>query len=102
MINFAIDPELRIRGLPETVLRQSDEALTYIRKKVLSFPDGPWRDILRSFETIQDEWGAMEAVVRLEILLEGEGLLFEEKPSELPLPSSGNATESVFSSPRSR
>jgi len=84
MDNFAIDPELRIRGLPETVLRQSDEALTFLRTKAPSFPGGPWQDILQMFEAIRDEWSAMEAVVRLEILLEAEGLLFEEARSELP------------------
>jgi hypothetical protein len=81
MVSFAIDPELRIRGRPETVLRQSDEALTFLRKKILSLPGGPWQDLLALFEAIHDEWSALEAVVRLEILLEAEGLLIEAKRS---------------------
>jgi hypothetical protein len=84
MVSFAIDPELRIRGFPETVLRQSDEALTFLRKKTLSLPGGPWQDVLALFEAIHDEWSALEAVVRLEILLEAEGALIEERRSGLP------------------
>jgi hypothetical protein len=34
---------------------------------------------LESFEAAQDEWSAMEAVVHLELLLEAEGLLIEER-----------------------
>jgi hypothetical protein len=34
---------------------------------------------LESFEAAQDEWSAMEAVVQLELLLEAEGLLIEER-----------------------
>jgi len=33
---------------------------------------------LQSFEAARDEWSAMEAVVRLELLLETGGLLIEE------------------------
>jgi hypothetical protein len=62
----------------------SDEALAFLRKKIPSFPGGPWQDVLRIFEAIHDEWSAMEAVVRLEILLQAEDLLIEEKRSELP------------------
>lgn len=83
MANFAIDPELRIRGLPEIVLRQSDEAVAFLREKLLFLPGGAWQDILRIFEAIHDEWSATEAVVRLEILLEAEDLLIEEKRFEL-------------------
>jgi hypothetical protein len=84
MVSFAIDPELRIRGRPETVLRQSDEALTFLRKKILSLPGGPWQDLLPLFEAIHDEWSALEAVVRLELLLEAEGSLIEGERSGLP------------------
>jgi hypothetical protein len=38
-----------------------------------------WRDLLQSFEAARDEWSAMEAVVHLELLLEAEGLLIEER-----------------------
>ena len=34
------------------------------------------------FEAIQDDWSAMEAVVHLEVLLEAEGRLIEEKRRE--------------------
>src|SRR5258708_29839694 len=91
MVNFAIDPELRIRGFPEIVLRQSDEALTFLRKKSLIFPRGHYQDILRIFEAIRDEWSALEAVVRLEILLEAEGLLIDHKRSAPP--SQANAVK---------
>jgi len=84
MVSFAIDPELRIRGRPETVLRKSDEALTFLRKKILSLPGGPWQDLLTLFEAVNDEWSALEAVVRLEVLLEAEGLLIEAKQTGLP------------------
>jgi hypothetical protein len=40
---------------------------------------------LRSFEAIRDEWSAIEAVVNLELLLEAEGLLMEEKRSQSSL-----------------
>jgi hypothetical protein len=33
----------------------------------------------QSFEAARDEWSAMEAVVHLELLLEAEGLLIEER-----------------------
>jgi hypothetical protein len=34
-----------------------------------------------TFEDAWDEWSAMEAVVKLEMLLEAEGLLIEDKPA---------------------
>jgi hypothetical protein len=37
--------------------------------------------VLQSFEAARDEWSAMEAVVHLELLLEAEGLLIEERSS---------------------
>jgi hypothetical protein len=39
---------------------------------------------LQRFEAIRDEWTGMEAVVHLELLLEAERLLIEEKPLQLP------------------
>jgi hypothetical protein len=36
--------------------------------------------VKQSFEEAWEEWSAMEAVVKLELLLEAEGLLIEEKP----------------------
>jgi len=59
MPDFPIDPELRIRASPPIVLRRTT-------------------DLLQSFEAARDEWSAMEAVVRLELLLEAGGLLIEE------------------------
>jgi len=37
---------------------------------------------LDRFEAIQDQWSALEAVVHLELLLEAEGRLIEEKRRE--------------------
>jgi hypothetical protein len=41
-------------------------------------------NILQRFEGIRDEWTGMEAVVHLELLLEAERLLIEEKPLQPP------------------
>ena len=49
------------------------------RKLALSSSDRAWRDLLQSFEAARDEWSAMEAVVKLELLLEAEGLLIEKE-----------------------
>src|SRR3989442_10069753 len=78
MPDFPIDPELRIRASPPIVLRRTTEAVDFIRKVTLSSPDRAWQDLLQSFEAARDEWSAMEAVVRLELLLEAGGLLIEE------------------------
>jgi hypothetical protein len=78
MLDFPIDPELRVRASPERLQRTGD-ALQFIQKMMLSRPGRPWQDLLQSFETIRDEWSAIEAVVNLEVLLEAEGLLIEEK-----------------------
>ena len=44
---------------------------------------GPWTTLLQALQDARDEWSAMEAVVQLEITLEAEGRLVEEKqPSE--------------------
>jgi hypothetical protein len=40
-------------------------------------PDRAWEDVLQSLEAAVDEWSAMEAVVRLELLLEARDLLIE-------------------------
>jgi hypothetical protein len=77
--DFPIDPELRIRARPPVVLRRTTEAVGFIRKMTLSRPGQAWRDVLQSFEVARDEWSAMEAVVHLELLLEAEGLLVEER-----------------------
>ena len=79
MPDFPIDPELVIGASPSVVLRCTTEAVRFIRKMTLSRPGRGWRDLLESFEAAQDEWSAMEAVVRLELLLEAEGLLIEER-----------------------
>ena len=79
MPDFPIDPELRIRASPPIVLRRTTEALNFIRKAALSTPDRPWQDLLQRFEAARDEWSAMEAVVHLELRLEAEDLLIEER-----------------------
>ena len=79
MPDFPIDPELRIRATPPIVLRRTTQALDLIRKLALSSSDRAWRDLLQTFEAARDEWSAMEAVVKLELLLEAEGLLIEEE-----------------------
>jgi hypothetical protein len=79
MPDFPIDPELRIRATPPIVLRRTTQALDLIRKLALSSSDRAWRDLLQSFEAARDEWSAMEAVVKLELLLEAEGLLIEKE-----------------------
>jgi hypothetical protein len=48
----------------------------------LSTPDRAWQDVLQSFEAARDEWSVMEAVVHLELLLEAEGLLIEERTAQ--------------------
>ena len=77
MPDFPIDPELRIRVSPPIVLRRTTEAVEFIRQLALSSPDHAWADMLQSFEAAVDEWSAMEAVVRLELLLEGRDLLIQ-------------------------
>jgi acyl-CoA reductase-like NAD-dependent aldehyde dehydrogenase len=78
MPDFLIDPELRIRASPPIVLRRTTEAVEFIRQLALSGADRAWEDALQSFEAAVDEWSAMEAVVRLELLLEAGDLLIEK------------------------
>ncbi len=80
MPDFPIDPELRIRVNPPGVLRRTTEAMAFIRKMTLGCAGRAWLEVQQSFEDAWDEWSAMEAVVKLEILLEAEGLLIENKP----------------------
>jgi hypothetical protein len=82
MSDFPIDPELRIRGRPDRVLRHTNEALNFVRQAAPGAIGRAWQDVLDRFEAIQDEWSAIEAVVHLELLLEAEGLLIEEKRLE--------------------
>jgi hypothetical protein len=82
MSDFPIDPELRIRGRPDRVLRRTNEALNFVRQVALSATGRAWQDVLDRFEAIQDQWSALEAVVHLELLLEAEGRLIEEKRRE--------------------
>lgn len=84
MSDFAIDPELRIRANPERVLRCTNDAVRFIREMILSRRGHQWRNILQRFEGITDEWTGMEAVVHLELLLEAERLLIEEKSLQPP------------------
>jgi hypothetical protein len=86
MPDFPIDPELCIRATPPVVLRRTIEAVGFIRKMTLKRPGHAWRDVLRSFEAARDEWSAMEAVVQLELLLEAEGLLIEERTAHASAP----------------
>jgi hypothetical protein len=86
MPDFPIDPELRIRTSPPVVLCRTTEAVGFIRKMALSRPGHGWRDLLQSLEAAQDEWSAIETVVHLELLLEAEGLLIEERTAGAPSP----------------
>src|SRR6266496_491478 len=86
MPDFPIDPELRLRTSPPVVLRRTTEAVGFIRKMTLSRPGHGWRDLLQTFEAARDEWSAMEAVVHLELLLEAEGLLIEERTAHASSP----------------
>ena len=79
MLDFLIDPVLRIRGAPERVLQRTSDAGKFLKQMMLARPDGPWTMLLQAFQDTQDEWSAMEAVVQLEIALEAEGRLVEEK-----------------------
>jgi hypothetical protein len=86
MPDFVIDPELRIRASPPVVLRCTTEAVKFIQQMTLSRPGRAWQDMLESFEAAWDEWSTMEAVVKLELLLEAESLLLEEDPALPPAP----------------
>ena len=86
MPDFPIDPELRIRASPPVVLRRTTEAVRFIRNMTLNRTGHAWRDVLQSFEAAQDEWSAMEAAVHLELLLEAEGLLIEERTAHASAP----------------
>jgi hypothetical protein len=81
MPDFPIDPELRIRVNPPSVLRRTTEAMAFIRKMTLSRSGQAWKDVQQSLEEAWDQWSAMEAIVKLELLLEAEGLLIEDKPA---------------------
>jgi hypothetical protein len=85
MPDFPIDPELRICVSPPRVLRRTTEAVAFIRKMTLGGSGYAWLEVQQSFEEVRDEWSAIEAVVKLEMLLEAEGLLMEDKvaPSSL-------------------
>jgi hypothetical protein len=95
MADFAIDPELRVRAKPERVLRRTNDAVRFIREIMLSRRGHQWRSILQRFEAIRDEWTAMEAVVHLELLLEVERLLIEEKPPHPPATSRQHRSEAA-------
>jgi hypothetical protein len=79
MPDFPIDPELRIRASPPRVLRRTTEAVAFIRKMTLGRSGYAWLEVQQSFEEVRDEWTAIEAVVKLEMMLEAEGLLMEYK-----------------------
>ena len=80
MPDFPIDPELRIRASPPRILRRTTEAMAFIREMAAGRCGHAWQDLQQSFYEAWDEWSAMEAVVKLELLLEAEGLLIEDKP----------------------
>jgi len=65
-----------------TLPGRTTEAVDFIRKVALSSSDRAWRDLLQNFEAARDEWSAMEAVVKLELLLEAEGLLVEQETAD--------------------
>jgi hypothetical protein len=79
MLDVPIDPVLRIRGAPQRVLQRTSDAVKFLKQMMLARPDGPWTTLLQALQDAQDEWSAMEAVVQLEITLEAEGRLVEEK-----------------------
>lgn len=79
MLEFPIDPEVRIRGTPDRVLRCTSDAVKFLRQ--MSPGDGPWPRLLQAFQDARDEWTAMETVVQLELALEAEGRLIEESSS---------------------
>ena len=81
MPDFPIDPELHIRGSSPRVLRRTTEAMAFIQQMTLSRFGRTWLDVQQSFEEARDQSSAMEAVVKLELLLEAEGLLIEGKPA---------------------
>ena len=84
MPDFPIDPEVRIRVSPPRVLRRTTEALAFIREMALGRSGQAWQDLQQSFYEVWDEWSAMEAVVKLELLLEAEGLLIDDNPVLAP------------------
>ena len=73
MPDFPIDPELHIRGSSPRVLRRTTEAMAFIQQMTLSRFGRTWLDVQQSFEEARDQSSAMEAVVKLELLLEAEG-----------------------------
>jgi hypothetical protein len=81
MRNFPIDPELHIRVSPPRVLRRTAEAMAFVREMASGRSGHVWQELQRSFREAADEWSAMEAVVKLELLLEAEGLLADGKPA---------------------
>ena len=87
MRDYPIDPELRIRVIPPRVLRRTTEAMAFVREMALGRSGHVWRDVQQSFDKAWDEWSAMEAVVELELLLEAEGLLINDKPVLASSPS---------------
>src|SRR5262249_29455102 len=78
MPDFPIDPGGGLPGRPPAVLRCTSHAGGFIRKIAPRIRGRARRDGLQDFETAGDEWSAMEAVVRLELLLEARGLLIED------------------------
>jgi hypothetical protein len=55
--------------------------MAFIQQMTRSRFGRTWLDVQQSFEEARDQWSAMEAVVKLELLLEAEGLLIEGKPA---------------------
>jgi hypothetical protein len=90
MPDFPIDPELRICASPPGVLRRTAEAMAFIRKMTLGRAGRAWLEMQQNFEDAWDEWSAMEAVVKLEMLLEAEGMLIKDKPARASTPSLQN------------
>ena len=84
MPDFPIDPEVRIRVSPPRILRRTTEAMAFIREMALGRSGQAWQDLQQSFYEAWDEWSAMEAVVKLEVLLEAEGLLIDDEPVLAP------------------
>jgi hypothetical protein len=87
MPDFPIDPELRIRAPPASSTAPHNRGCRVYSEDDIE-PTWPRlaRDVLQSFEVARDEWSAMEAVVYLELLLEAEGLLIEERTAHASPP----------------
>jgi hypothetical protein len=72
--------------------RDAQATASALSRQVEILPASSTREIdaafvsLQTFDAARDEWSAMEAVVHLELLLEAEGLLIEERTTHASPP----------------